>query len=402
MKGIQTQCCNHPETVSETVFLVLISLYTYLAILDDSLLDLTSVVRILSQTIVIIGIILFFYRNHGLPPIRKLVFCAAILIAFYIAAKASEREYLIVYAVFLIAAEGAEPNKALKVWLLSTVLALLTIFVLCVTGYLPDYILYSEQKGTMHCLGFSYHSLVPFLVFYCSIVYICLQRDKVRLFHYAAVVLVNLLVYHLTKLYLTFYLTFIFVALDGLLICLKKFNLNRKAVTVFSGMFFPLGITATYLAMRFYKPENAAWVKLDRMLHNRLHLMHIGYLRYPISLFGNHIEMIGNSALRTVEPEEYFYIDSGFAYSLLGYGLIFSFVAVCLYSLLCVSACRRNDKHLFAWLVCVLIFTMMNNVWIDVYYNPALLLSFAAYLELSTLLIKKDTPVGSGTTGENP
>ena len=70
MKGIQTQCCNHPETVSETVFLVLISLYTYLAILDDSLLDLTSVVRILSQTIVIIGIILFFYRNHGLPPIR--------------------------------------------------------------------------------------------------------------------------------------------------------------------------------------------------------------------------------------------------------------------------------------------------------------------------------------------
>ena len=178
--------------------------------------------------------------------------------------------------------------------------------------------------------------------------------------------------------------------------------MDSSSLRLFSGMFFPLGITATYLAMRLYKPEDAAWVELDRMLHNRLHLMHIGYLRYPISLFGNHIDMNGFSALRQVAPEEYFYIDSGFAYSLLGYGLIFSFVAVCLYSLLFVSSCRRNDKHLFAWLVCVLIFTMMNNVWIDVYYNPALLLSFAAYLELSTLLIKKDTPVESGTAGENP
>lgn len=389
MKKNQIPCCTHPETVSETVFLVLLSLYTYLAILDDSLLDLTLVVRILSRGIVIVGVILFFYRNRGLPPIRKLVFSAAVLAAFYIAAKASGRAYLIVYAVFLIAAEGADPDKTLKVWLLSTVLAILTISALCITGHLTDYILNFNQKGAVHCLGFSYYSTLPFLVFYCSIVYIYLKRDNVRLLHYAAVILVNLVLYHLTKLYLTFYLTFIFVALDGLLICLKRFNLKRKAVTVLSGLLFPLGITVTYLVMRFYKPEDATWVKLDHMLHSRMSLMHTGYLRYPITLFGNRIDMIGNSALRTLEPGEYFYIDSGFAYSLLGYGLIFTFVAVCLYSLLCISSCRRNDKHLFAWLVCVLIFTMMNNVWVDVYYNPALLLSFAAYLEISDLLIKK-------------
>ena len=159
---------------------------------------------------------------------------------------------------------------------------------------------------------------------------------------------------------------------------------------VLSGMLFPLGIVGTFIVMLQYNPEDANWVALDRMLHYRLSLMHEGYLRYPISLFGNRVEMTGYNALRTVTQEEYFYVDSGFAYSILGYGLIFTLVAVALYSLLYVYSCRKNNKHLFAWLTCILLFTIMNNVWIDVYWNPALLLSFAAYEEISGQFPEED------------
>lgn len=388
IKGIRKRY-NSPAEAIETVFLFLLFLYTCIGILNDSLLHLTFVVRFLNWGIPIVGVILFFYRNNGIPSAKKMGFALIVLVAFFTAAKATGRYYLVLYAAFIIMAEGANPDKTLKVWLTGAVLSLMTVLVLCKTGRLTDFIVYNDQKGAMHCLGFSYYSSFPFLLFYCSMAYIYVKKDDVHLYDYAFVGLVNLLIYQLTKLFLTYYLTVFFIVIDCLLVYIKKINLRKKPVMVISGLLFPLGAAATCFAMVQYNPEDANWVALDRVLHFRLSLMHQGFLRYPISLFGNRVEMTGYSALRTVTPEDYFYIDSGFAYSLLGYGLIFTVAAVALYSLLCVYSCRNNNKHLFTWLVCVAIFTMMNNVWIDVYWNPALLLSFAAYMEISELFPRR-------------
>lgn len=381
MKRFSSIFADKPENL---IYLFLLSLYTYAAILDDSLLNLTTLIRALRWCIIIVGIFLFFYRHKGIPPVKNLVFAATVLIVFYIASKATGRTYLVLYAVLIIMAEGCDPDKTVKVWLLSTVLALLTILTLCWIGVLTDHIIYRADTGkAAHCLGFSYFSYFPDLVLFCSIAYIYLKKNNVTVFHYILVGLINLLTYYVTRLNLTFYVTFIFIALDCLLMKVKKLDLGRKPVMVVSSMLFPLGAVVTFLAMVYYNPENVRCVAMDRLSHNRLGLMHLGYQRYPISLFGNRLKMVGHSALRTVAPVDYFYIDSGFAYSLLGYGMFFTVVALALYSILYLYSSRTNNKHLFAWLSCVLIFTMMNNVWVDVYYNPALLLAFAAYTGLS-------------------
>lgn len=371
------------EKTEDIIYLFLLFLYSYTAILDDSLLRLTPVINLLKWGISIAGLILFLYRNKGIPPVKKLVFASIVLAAFYIAAKATGRTYLIIYAVFIIIAEGCEPDKTVKTWLLSTVFALLTILFLCAIGVLTDHIYLYDSGRACHCLGFGYYSTFPFLVLYSSIAYIYLKKDTVKIYHYALVVLVNLIMYRLTTLNLTFYLTFLFIALDYSLVKIKKVKLNQGPVMAVSSLLYPLGVLATSFMMAKYNPEAAGWTKLNTAMHGRPDLSHQAYLRYPLSLFGNRISMTGNSALRTTAPGAYFYIDSGFAYSLLGYGLIFTLVVVALYSVLYLYSCRTNNKHLYAWLTCVLIFTMMNNVWVDVYYNPALLISFAAYTELS-------------------
>ena len=86
--------------------------------------------------------------------------------------------------------------------------------------------------------------------------------------------------------------------------------------------------------------------------------------------------MAGNSVLGN--PVKYFYIDSGFAYSLLGYGLIFTVIVVFLYTVLFRYSCFVNDKYLFVCITAVLFFTMINNTWVTLNYNPMLLFSLPA------------------------
>lgn len=368
---------------TDCFFLFLFFLYTYVAILNDSLLNVSSVYRYIKWGVTLAGIILFFYSHRGVPSVKELVFALTVMIAFFIAVKATGRTYLILYALFIILAESSEPDKTVRIWLLSTVAALLTILFLCGIGVLTDHLFLYPSGRACHCLGFGYYADFPYLVFCCSIAYIYLKKNNVSVYHYALVILVNLFMYRLTTVKLTFLLTFIFIAIDCLLVKTVKLNLKQKPVMVMSCLLFPLGAFATYFVMRNYNPKDANWITLNKVLEARPDLMHRGYLRYPVSLFGNRFEMVGNSAFGTVAPEDYFYIDSGFAYSLLGYGLIFTFVAVVLYSIIYLYSCETNNKHLFAWLTCILLFTMMNNIWVDVYYNPALMLSFVAFMEIS-------------------
>ena len=379
MKRLNSISISKPDLV----FLVLFFVYNYVAILNDSLLSVEAVIRPLKYVVIIAGILLFPYRQKSGLSVRKLIFAAVILGAFVLAAKATGRKYLIVYGVFIVMSDGCEPDHAVKDWLISTVAALATILILCAVGVLPDYIFRYESGRACHCLGFIYYSFFPFLVFLCSVAFIYLKKDAVRFYHYVLVALVNVLMYRLSTLRLTFLLTFFFIILDCLLMKLKRLDLNRKSFMIFSFLLYPLGTVVTYFMMANFNPADAGWASLNGILHDRPILMHEGYLRYSVTLFGTRFDMLGNGALWTVPEGQYFYIDSGFAYSLLGYGLIFTFVAVLLYSVIYVYSCRTNNKHLFAWLSCVLLFTMMNNIWVDVPYNPALLFSFAALTELS-------------------
>ena len=70
----------------------------------------------------------------------------------------------------------------------------------------------------------------------------------------------------------------------------------------------------------------------------------------------------------------YFFIDSGYIYAILGYGLIFSVIVVLMYSCLCRFACEKNDKALLIWLISVLLFTISNNTWAELPMNPILVI----------------------------
>ena len=160
----------------------------------------------------------------------------------------------------------------------------------------------------------------------------------------------------------------------------SKLNLNTKMKRILSIMAFPIGISMIFFSLVKYDPNNTVWNQLNSVLNSRMSLAQNGYFDYGIKLFGNYIEMEGNSALE--EAMEYFYIDSGYAYSLLGYGLLFTLVAMALYSILFYYSCKTNNKAMFVWILSIWIFSFVNNVWVSVDINPILVFSLVALIQL--------------------
>ena len=133
----------------------------------------------------------------------------------------------------------------------------------------------------------------------------------------------------------------------------------------------------TWFICSNYNKFNKIYKELNVLFSGRLSLSNTAIQRYPIKLLGQYIEMNGNSY--GLYSSNYFYIDSGFLYSILGYGLIFTIIVIFMYSYLFKYACQNNNKVLFIWLTAILVFTVINNTWISLNYNPILLSFMSIY-----------------------
>lgn len=360
--------------------LLVYGIYCYVSLLDESLLDLGKFMQLVRWgTLLFLLYALFVAFVRDKRSFKTIILCALVIMFFTAASIATKRQYVMIYALFIMLCAGAEKEDIFRTSFLCVGAAVVTIFLLCRIGVITDYIYYgtgSDAQRNAHCYGFTYYSKMPFILFYCLLVYLCLRREKMNLIEYAGILLLNWFIYRQTTLRLTYYLTIFVVAAALLLRWWRRLNLNRKPVLFLAGIGFSAGTLVTYFIMRLYDSSNAFWNRLPGTIYSRIRLMSEGYHIYGVRLLGSYIKMAGNSALGN--PETYFYIDSGFAYSLLGYGLIFTVVVVILYTVLFRYSCYVNDKYLFIYIVAVLIFTMINNTWVTLNYNPVLLFSLPA------------------------
>lgn len=362
------------------IFLILYGFYSFFSILDASLLPLSHFMTIV-KWFTIISLMLFFVLTNlsNKIPIWKIFLSFFLTIFFTISASITDRLYLIIYAAFILNAQYSNLYNIIKTSLISALSSLFLIQVFCKIGIIHDYIfIYGARIA--HCYGFSYYSTVPFILYYCLLMYLYLKRNRIKVFELVIILIINQYIFLKTTLRLTFYLSFITLGLSFLLQNIKKINLSNKIIVLFSELAFPFGTVITWFCMKNYDSSKYYWKLINKIFSSRLKLMNEGYYKYPIKIMGNYVEMRGASVIR--ETTNYFYIDSGFAYSLLGYGLMFTIILIFLYSALFKYSCVVNDRALFVWLFSVLIFTMINNTWVSLNYNPILMFSFKAIASL--------------------
>ena len=298
----------------------------------------------------------------------------SIIITFLAASITTQRNSLLLTAIFIVSAEMVAIRRIVKTHLISVLLALAFILLMISTKQIPDY-LYGRDAA--HCFGFTYIHQVPYLLFFCMLDYLYLKEKPIRFFEAGLILFMSYYLLRLTTISLVFYLTIITIVLYYLIRKYPLISINRKWVKRLSTYIPSACAIASFYMMVNYNPSNPRWLVLNVFSNGRIRFMHEGFLRYPITLFGQYIEMQGNSAIKQ-RVGAYFYIDSGFVYSLLGYGLLLTIVAIVLYSILFRFSCAQDDKMLFIILVILMLFTVSNNVWLSLYYSPVILMSHPA------------------------
>lgn len=389
-----TRNCNR-ETITgktETAFLLIFGAYVFISLVESSLLYNETVLKIVKIASAISLMSLLYLQFCSRNQYRRIVIIAAlILLSFSLAFFATDRFYIILYAMMIILAGDVRFNYIVKTSLVSMIAAVIVILAALALGIIEDYV-YISGSRVAHCLGFIYYSFLPFIVFYCVLMYLYLRGRRTSIAEYCVFFALSYYIYKLSTLRLTFALSLFTMALHFTLVKLDILRIQSRIVATLAGAAFPIGALATFLGMIMYDARSPFWIRIDDILNGRVALMSEGLQLYPINLFGNNIEMRGNNIY--AEANNYFYIDSGFAYALLAYGLIFTIIVIVLYSSIFKYSCIINNKELFVWVASVLLFTMINNTWVSIDHNPVLLCAIPAvkYLNARSRVAVAESP----------
>lgn len=297
-----------------------------------------------------------------------LIFRFIIIALFSVAAFVSNKPQMMMYAAFICTADLTNFKRIVTTCFFTCVAMIVLVPIADLIGIVPKRE-FSRGFGTAHSFGFGYYNVVPFTYFFLVLEFLYLKairNKKANLLEVIIIFGLNYLLYKLSTLRLAFYLVCIVLGLYIILIKFNMFNLKAKPIVIACSLIFPLLFFVSIWINSAYDVSNPLFVKLNWLLSERLDLGHQALNKYSINLFGHYIQTI-----RTAN--EYFYVDSGFLFSLLGYGLLFTGMALCIYTYLCHYAAKNNKKMLFIWLSSVAVFSVINNTWISLYMNPILL-----------------------------
>lgn len=361
----------------ESLYLMMFGAYSFIQIINASLYSINTIANVVMLAVSAIMAALFILRESF--NVKHLIVSLLLVATFTFTTFTTGRKNLFLYCFIILCAESVDFKKIVKVSVAATFSAVAVVILSSYAGILRDYT-YNHSGSIAHSLGFTYYSAYPYIIFFNMIGYMYVRKKKLTWAEIIFFWLLNSYIYKVSTLRLSYYLALFVI---GLYIVLIKFdfgNINSRLFRYISLIAYPFTFIFTIVCALKYNPESAIWVKLNEALSSRISLSHTAFARYNVTLFGQHIEN-NNMVNQRIVYMNYFYIDSGFVYAILGYGLVFTVLVLIMYSLLFNHVCRKNDKMLFIWLFVLMIFTIINNVWINITYNPILLLFIKAFKE---------------------
>ena len=365
---------------AENLYLLVYALYSFFYIFNHSTLNIEIVSKaVKGLTILVLGML---FAALDYTDVKKLIARVMVLLLFAVTAFTNGSLVFLCSGLLLTCACLTNFRKICKVSLISSFSAAVTVIAAAFAGIAENRI-FDHDGAKGQSLGFYFYSTYPYIFIFNMVTYMYL-RKKLSWLEIALFFGINFLIYYFSSLRLTFYLGFIVLALYIVLIKLDFIQLRRGIIKLLAVLIYPATCMTMAVVVRTKNFHFGFWAKANELFNGRLLLSQTGFQKYPVTLLGQNIEMQGVQYQKR-SYTEYFFIDSGYIYSILGYGLFFTCMILLMHSLLYYRTCERNDKKCFIWLSAILIFNTVNNMFTSFAYNPLLLLYFANHSEYGNI-----------------
>jgi hypothetical protein len=281
---------------------------------------------------------------------------------------------LTIAAFFIVAAAGIQPKSILKLTISVFSLVLLLPMCLALSGIIPDGIWERQRSdGTVvvrHLLGFLHPNAIGSYLFT-----ICLSIFL--LFGYRR--LASLLFIVPSFFFLFFVVnsqtgSAILLILIAIIVVTHFFD-NSKIILSASIATIFISVAVSFILPYFYS-QNLIPKEFNSLLSGRIGYSAYFMKSYPITLFGQHVELVP-TLIANNTGQTPMVLDNSFVHLLIHYGIIpFVFVLFCYISLLVKAYNTKNLSLVIA--VAIVFFAGIAEKWVFIIgVNPVFILLFA-------------------------
>lgn len=279
---------------------------------------------------------------------------------------------IVIASVIIITSYNVNLKKIINVSFYTNLILVLIIFVLSISGTIPNYTFerYNIFGHIVHAkaYGFTYYSTLPFLVLYISLMLI--YKSNMKKIIIICLLAINIFLYLLSTAKMPI---IVFMITCLITFAFNKLKYNRIDWKYISSIPI-IGLIISIMVSVLYPLHIKLIDMLNFVTANRVAYGYRGLTEYGIKLFGNKLQMIGASAMsygtsKNIGSWQYFYIDNSYLYTLLEYGLVFTVAIIWGYCKLINYSIEKEDIFLFIWIVATLIFALINDNLISVEYN---------------------------------
>lgn len=371
----------HRVNQSAQFFLWALFVYVFFQILTTTYIT-SKLPHLVNMFLMYLPIVLLLLKNLLFKSAFKTRGVFAFSVCFaglcFIVGRTNENLFSIMLLFFLIVSSIDVDFEDIIRWqLFALCMVLVVTFGACFCGFIPNETL-SHLGKTAYCFGFQYYTTLPNVVFASSACWLYLHRYKGLFWKLLFIWVVNWYTYKLSTTLHTFICASMFVVLVFMFECIKVFNIKHKVWAIISAMVFPSAAVLSFVAAVLYPTNTAKLEYINEIMNNRIIFMSRGIVDYGIHLFGSAFTMYG---AQNSSSEIYNYIDNGYIYCLLAYGIVLFLLVILAYSYCTYVSSKRNDTILVCWAISIAFFGLSNQILLNLRYNPILYLLMPLLLE---------------------
>lgn len=335
--------------------------------------------------ILIVGSFAMFFIDNFSSDVKELFVYAVLASVFLLVAYVAQYRTLIFVMMLVISSKDMSFKTICKILVAALITVTLSVFLMTFMGMTEDVVYLREvtSRGAKrlveaHSYGFTYYSYPSFILLTIMLCWGYLRDKSAKWFEYILWFIVQYISYtHFTDR-LAYYIGVVYLII---LFIHFKINVNSQASSIVQKICYVVGalgftvcLILTYRFVMDFGASKAYAYDLNEGLNGRLDLSYKAFREYGIPWLGQNITMVGNYQIKTGASNDYFFIDSGYIYSLVCYGKIFTLVLLGFYTYLSIMMVYKKKYTLFFWLLVVMIFSVVNDVLISFEYNPLLML----------------------------
>nr|WP_243176689.1 hypothetical protein [Blautia segnis] len=258
------------------------------------------------------------------------------------------------------------------------VIGIISVLILCMFGVLPD-ILTSRNtveqiNYNRHSFGFYHSNVLPLLIFYLEVYYICIAKEKIRnnviVFFMLLAGVINTFCHSRNALILS-------LALSLFVIFVKKMKKGEYKILYQTTVLSIPCMSIFSFSMLFLLLKGGIWNTIDTFFSGRFRLAIFKMRRiglHLINIMSNESFVSDNITYVNGKDISSIVLDNGYLYVILRYGILIILV----YFLIayCLAKKNKGNACVLGTIIAVFIANFVDNDLVDYSFLPFILWAF--------------------------